>query len=482
MPRRRTTDELGELIELCAHDSLLWCQTFFPQTFRQPPARFHRELWDVLEDRAHRYVAFSVFRGGAKTTILRAFTLKRIAFGISRTVLFVSSAQEHSKRSLEWLRVQVETNKHLSGVFGLAMGRKWTEEQIQIASSVFGTQATVIALGITGQTRGINVGDYRPDLIVVDDPLTDENVATAEQREKTRQLFFGALARSLAPATESPDAKMVLLQTVMHPEDLISQCIQDPSWATRVYSCLDENGESVWPERFPTADLRREKEAHIARGQLHLWLREMECRIVAPESAAFREDWLRYWEVLPEDLAWFIAIDPVPPPRENQPGDSDYEVISVVGVRGGEYYLAEYSVNRGHTPEWTLAELFRLVDHYRPIKVRVEGTAYQRTLKWIIEQEMRRRGRYFQVDAVADHRKKQHRIVQAFSGVASQGRFFIHRSHGSFASQFVSYPAVSHDDILDSVAMALDAAQSYQVFSAPELVMEPLPANWRYAP
>lgn len=471
--------KVEEIVELCATDGLLWCKTFFPSTFRQPPAKFHRELWDVLEDRAHRYVAFSVFRGGAKTTILRAFTLKRIAYGTSRTVLFVSAAQEHSKRSLEWFRTQVETNKALCSVFGLRAGKKWTEDQAQIHSDLLGTTSTVLALGITGQTRGINIGDYRPDLIVVDDPLTEENVATLEQREKTSQLFFGALAKSLAPSTESPDAKMVLLQTVLHQEDLVSLCIADPTWASRVYSCFDADGQSSWPERFPTKELLAEKEAHIARGQLHIWMREMECKVVSDDLAAFREDWLRFWTVLPEDLVYFIGIDPVPPPRTEGSPPGDYEAIAVVGTRGGEFYLVDYSLQRGHTPEWTLAETFRLVDKWRPLKVRVEGVAYQRTLKWLIEQEMRRRGRYFQVDAEVDRRKKSHRIVQSLSGPASQGRFFVSPAHKEFCSQFVSYPAVKNDDLLDAVSMAIEASADC-VLVEPQ-VADPLP-SWRYAP
>lgn len=471
--------KLLEVLELGAADSLLFCQAFFPNAFRQPPAPFHKELWDVLEDRAHRYVAISVFRGGAKTTILRAFTAKRIAYGISRTVLFVSASQEHSKKSLEWLRVQVEQNKTFAQAFGLSIGRKWTDEQIQVKNNVLGITSSVLALGITGQTRGINVGDYRPDLIVVDDPLTEETVATPEQREKTAQLFFGALARSLTPQTECPDAKMVLLQTVMHQEDLVSTCFNDPLWATRSYSCFTPDGESSWPERFPKEQLMKEKDAHIQRGQLSLWLREMECRVVAPEASIFKGEWLRYWEVLPEGMVTFIGVDPVPPPKESGVPRGDFESIAVVGVRGSEFYLLDYRTNRGHTPEWTINTLFELVDRWRPLKVAVEGVAYQRTLKWLIEQEMRKRGRFFQVDAAADMRKKLHRVAQALSGIASQGRFFIHRNHREFYEQFISFPTCVHDDVIDSVAMAIRAATEFEVPYFPQ--PEPLP-QWRYAP
>jgi len=277
---------------------------------------------------------------------------------------------------------------------------------------------------------------------------------------------------------------MVLLQTVMHGEDLVSTCFRDSTWATRSYSCFTPEGKSAWPERFPLAELQQEKAAHVERGQLVLWLREMECQVVAPESAIFRPEWLRYWDVAPAPMVTFLGVDPVPPPspREESLGfaGKDFEVISAVGTTGLDYYLLDYQMNRGHTPEWTINTIFSMVDRWGPLAVCVEGVAYQRTLKWLLEQEMKRRGRFFQVLADTDHRKKLHRIAQAFNGIASQGRFYIRREHREFYEQFATFPSSAHDDVLDSVAFALRAAMERPY--VPLLDPEPLPATWRYAP
>ena len=69
--------DLTELVELCAVDSELFAQTFFPKTVRQPSAPFHRELWELL-DSDHRLINAQVFREGAKTSLLRWYTAKRI--------------------------------------------------------------------------------------------------------------------------------------------------------------------------------------------------------------------------------------------------------------------------------------------------------------------------------------------------------------------------------------------------------------------
>lgn len=479
-----------ELVTLCAADTQLYCQTFFPRAFRQKSPPFHQEIDDLLENRKNRHVAIEMFRGAAKTTKLRAYTSKRIAYGISHTILFVSDAQDHSKKSLQWLRKAIEHNVKWRSVYGLARGKKWSDEIIEIQHLRFGHTVTVIALGITGQIRGVNIDDYRPDLIVVDDPCNEENTGTPEQRLKTNNLFFGALEKSLTPRSECPDAKMVLLQTSLHKEDLINSCHNDPSWATRKYGCFDENGNSRWPARFETEVLLEDKLAHAKRGNLLLWLREMECLLASEETADFREDWLQYWneDSFEKPMATYLAIDPAPPPSEAQVekglSKKDDEVLAVVGVLDGKYYLLEYVSSKDHTPEWTVTQFFRLVDKWRPIKARVEGIAYQRTLKWILERAMSERKRFVQVDATADQRKKRHRILQAFSGICSQKRFYVHHSMIDFKTQFVSYPQVIHDDILDAVAMAIAAAMEFPVdnelaIAAPAL--EPM-KQWRYSP
>lgn len=486
----------AECAQVCADGGSPYGEVFFPRAFRQKTPTFHDDIWDLLEDRAHRYVALEVFRGGAKTTTLRAYTSKRIAYGISRTIMYVSEAQNHSERSVRWLKKQVEYNSLWREVFGLEVGDKWRDDIIEIRHKRFGFTITVIALGITGQTRGVNIDDYRPDLIVVDDPCNEENTGTPEQREKIEERFYAALARSLAPRGEVPDAKMVLLQTSLDSEDLINKCHRDSSWATRKFSCFNEQGESRWPERHPTEDLKAEKNGYIERGQLHIWLREMECTIVSPEAAAFRQEWLKFWDTLPESMVVHGGIDPVPPPspREEKTGykTKDYESLALVGKSKGNYYLLDYKYSRGHTPEWTIAAFFSMMAQWKPLKWRVEGVNYQRTLKWILEKAMIERGRFIQVDvAPADKRKKAHRIIQALSGIASQGRLYVHRSHAEFISQFVAYPNLAHDDVLDSVSHALESAAGFGIETDYESLeeeeaqipdLEEVLGGWRGAP
>jgi len=458
----------SELVELAASDPELYCRTFFPHTFRQRTPLFHRDIWAGLESRRNRYVATMVFRGGAKTTLLRAFTSKRIAYATSRTILYTSAAVEHAQRSVRWLRKAVERQDVWAKLFALTPGDKWGEEHLEIKHGIAGCTISVVPVGITGQVRGINIDDYRPDLIVVDDPCDEENTATPEQRKKVEDRFFGSLMQGLTPVSESPDAKMVLLQTPLNREDLVNQCVRDPAWTSYVFGILDEDNESRWAERYPTAEVMQEKREYSERNQLPIWLREKMCQVVSEATAYFRKEWLQYWEVYPKGLRVVIGIDPVPPPSELQLqkglAGKDYEVLFVLGFAAGRFYVLEISAMRGHEPEWTENEFFRLMDKWKPVKVRVEGMGYQRTLKSNLERAMRRKKRFVQIDAVDDKRKKSVRIKDAFSGIGSQKRLYLHPSMLEFETQWVAYPDVGHDDILDAGAMAVDCALDMDIF------------------
>jgi len=480
--------ELEELVSLAAEDSLFYSQYFFPKTVRQRSPEFHRVMWAVLEGSGGlllpdgtlvpeippRYCAFEVFRGGAKTSIFRLFASKRIAYAISRTMLFVGKSQDQARRSVEWLMTQVEYNRPWADTFGLRKGKKWTSEEIEIYHGADDVPIRVIALGITGSTRGINVDDYRPDFILVDDPCDEENTATPDQREKTADFFFGSLQNSLAPASESPHAMMGLAQTLLHPEDLISLCRKDPLWRSAVFPIFREDGSSQWPERWSRDELLREKEGFAARGKLPLWMREMECKIIASELAAFPATALQYWEVLPsqEDLTCYLAIDPVPPPsdRELSKGlrGKDWECLAVIArwddVRRGEsrYFLAEYAVNRGHDPDWTVIKFFELADRWNVRLAHVESIAYQRTLKWLIEKAMQTRRRYVPLfEDKNDKRKKSYRIIDNIGAVVQHRQLYVHKSQSEFIEQYLAYPNVAHDDVIEAVGNALHLAHTH---------------------
>lgn len=500
-PEQISTDEL---IKLCAVDSELYGHVFFPQTFRQESPPFARAMWEPLENPHKRLVNLVQFRGGRKTTTLRTFASKRIAYGISRTILYIGASEADAIRSVIWLRNRVDRNKFWSETFGLKPGRKWEETQIEIEHTGFGHTVWVLAAGVSGSLRGINFDDFRPDLIVIDDPQTDESAATEVGREKTKDIILGAVRNSLAPETDEPNAKLAMAITPQHPDDISQLALKDPEFHSVVFPCwtketLDleiEKQESSWPARFPTKTLQDQKRAAIHRNRLSIFAREMECRLISRETAQFRPNWLNIREkgvVPPRGYFSVLAIDPLPPPSDAQMQKGlkgkDWEAHYVWGRINGEYHLLDYARNQGHEPSWSVATAFGLMRKWRCARCVFDAVAYQRTLKWIFEQEMKRRGVFFTVVPIADGMKKFARITGTIGGLASNGLLHVGEEHSVFIEQFNAYGPTYQgvDDDLDASALALqDISSPYLERGDDSLTgdgdVEPLNIEWFRCP
>jgi len=444
-----------EAVQLGAASLIDFGHIFLPKTFRQASPEFHHEIGRALYAPVRQNLIL-VYRDGAKTTLLRAFLLQRICYGISHTIQIVSASQDHSIHSVRWLKRQIERNPLLLP-FGLKPGAKWTDEWIAIENTITGESTNVLAVGITGQVRGFNLDDYRPDLIVCDDILTDESTRTEEQRKKTSDLFYGAIVNSLAAATESASAKIVLLQTPFDTNDLAMACANDPSWHPIVFGILDAEDKSTWEAKFPTATVQKERTDAIQAGRKKVWYREKMCLVLRTEEVLLNSDLLKFWTKLPAKSKRFLAIDPA---SASSPR-ADSNVVMTICIDGPDVYVARYNATKGTMPDECAAYFFAHVADFGPfVRAGVETVSYQRVLKWYIETEMRKRRLFVPIVPIDDKRSKPDKILQHLPQLLAYGNLYIHPSMISFIQQMDDYDASdkAKDDILDACAMALKLA------------------------
>jgi phage terminase large subunit-like protein len=465
---------LEDCILLGAENTPFFGRVFFPRAVRMDSPKFHYTICKAVEDPANEKVAVKVLRGGAKTTLARIICAKRIAYGISKTILIVSETAEHSYETVKWLKHAVERGDIYARAFGLERGDKhtdpfngekytWRDDKIQIYHKQLGAIITVVGTGIFGQSRGLNIEDYRPDFILLDDIQDEDNAKTAEQRKKVNDRVYGAITNTLAPRSEAPNATILFIQTPIHKQDAIELAKEDPEWVYIEVGCFDENGESVWPERWSTEELRRKKQGFINRNQLSLWLKEWEVKVTDDELSYFKNAWIEdnYYEVYPDKMITYIGIDPTPPPKESDQlssaalKDLDNFVITVIGIQDGTVYVLDSWKAKSPYPAEVNNALFSLVAQWKPLAVGVETILFARTIKYDIEKEMLARRMFFRIMPIEDRRKKTIRIRQELTGLLSQGKLRLKKDMVDLIGELQSYPDVAHDDHLDSLAIAL---------------------------
>lgn len=507
--------DVPAIINLAAQDTIFYGHYYFPNTIRQDTPDFHVEICQKVDSNIYEKIALKVFRGGAKTTLARVIISKRIAFAISRTILIVSETAEHSYESVKWLKHQVEKDTQWARDFGLERGDKhtipdsserytWRDDKIQIVnSSVLDANGrpviiTIVGTGIFGQSRGLNIEDYRPDFILLDDVVDEDNAKTEEQRKKVNERIYGAILNTLAPRSESPTAMLLFLQTPLHMQDAIELSAKDPEWLHLVYSCFDENGNSRWPARFPTEVLRSKKAGFIARNMLSLWMKEMEVTVTSNELAYFQGEWMlealhRTGNPFPNGLSIYMGVDPTPPPKDTEQRSSqalmnlDNACISVIGCAGGHVFDLDMYVTKSPLPTELISKILELAVRWRVMRIGFESILFARTTKFYLEQNMMEKRIYIPVMPIEDRRKKSDRIRQTLTDLFFYRRMHLRESNQELQAEYLSYPDVDHDDRLDALSIAVLCRNPGDIIEGEFEVLDDeediaLLGNWRGCP
>ena len=136
---------------------------------------FHLETYRALPHKERLVLAAP--RGHAKSTIVSVFYPLWLALFGRRSDITIISASE--TLAVEWLRkikMELESNQLILGLFGDLRSDKWTESHIILKNK---WRTNIRARGAGGQIRG-----FRPDCVILDDIETDESVESEDQRKK----------------------------------------------------------------------------------------------------------------------------------------------------------------------------------------------------------------------------------------------------------------------------------------------------------
>src|SRR5687767_3367504 len=130
MSENQNLEELNvkELIDLSSVDSNFFNHTFFPKTVRMRTPSFLKKVDDLIDSNS-RLVSLQMFRGSSKTTRLRLYLARKIAFGQARTVLFIGNSQDKAIHSVKWIKKAIDYNRLYAEAFNLQKGSKWQDTE-----------------------------------------------------------------------------------------------------------------------------------------------------------------------------------------------------------------------------------------------------------------------------------------------------------------------------------------------------------------
>lgn len=446
-------------------------------TFEVP--EFHRELYKILP-RINRAV-IAAPRGFAKSTISTVIyplwlAISQVSY---KNIMIISASESFAVNLLRKIKVEIETNETILKYFGDLRTDKWSENHIIVKGGV-----QILAKGAEGQVRG-----FRPDCVILDDIETDEGVLSEEQRKKLKDWLFKSCLNTLLPG-----GQFLLVGTILSQQSLLSELLTtDNGWFKKKYMAykdgIEKEGNELWPSLWPHSALQQRK-AEIGS---FAFSSEYMNNPIDDGAMPIKEDQISYWSSIPDNLNYYIALDPAYSEDES----SDYKVAALVGVDGQmNRYLISY-IRTHESMSVFMQKVLTLwkIHSHEVVGLGVPCTGTEREFYRSFEEFCHRQGYFpplqelkniFRDQTNVSHRNKQRRIIASLQPLFEVKKYFIGRDHSEAKDELLAIGSSKHDDVVDAMAyveqmvMNLGEAETIQIERNEEIQEESI-SDYGYA-
>ena len=239
-----------------------FCTTYFPETYALPFSDDHRKVLSKAETAIIKGGLFSMAmpRGSGKTTICETAAVWALFTARRRFVFLIGSDEDSATRLLSSIKTELEANETLAADFPeicypihklerishrcrgqTSEGRPtyivWNAKELALPT-VEGSTASgsvVKVSGLTGHIRGTKAktskgASIRPDLVIIDDPQTDESARSPAQCATRTEILNGAVLGLAGPGSKISG---LMPCTVIRKNDLADQILdrtRSPEW------------------------------------------------------------------------------------------------------------------------------------------------------------------------------------------------------------------------------------------------------------
>lgn len=241
------------------------------------------EDWHRQAAASDRLCLFAPIEHGKTNNMAIIRTVWELGRNPNLRFIIISNTAKQAKKIIAPIQRYIEQSEELHAIFPdlLPSDReadKWSSDQLTVRRSSSAKDPSVMAIGIHGALLGA-----RADRLIMDDILDFENCRTQQQREDLwlwiRSAVFGRLTEH---------ARVLVVGTAFHPEDVLHKLAKEPGWVHRRTPAIDAEGNPRWPERWSKERIEKKK---IELGPME-FARQMLCVARDDASSRFEQRWI----------------------------------------------------------------------------------------------------------------------------------------------------------------------------------------------
>lgn len=390
-------------------------------------------------------------RNSFKSSVTQAFVAWLLWHNPNLRIMLDSETLANSKLYLAGIKDLIANNEMMKkicvnskGGYALEPNRKVTggfvEDQIILKdrTAVGLKEPSVFCSGVDNARTGMH-----PDVIIMDDLVSERNVSTDVQLQKCEDHYKYSLS-----LLEIGGGLLFVIGTRYHMADLYGHLIGTKSLDCLVRPAISEDGELYFPTRLTReflADMRKDQGSYIYSCQYML-------DPINPDDAMFSREHVHYIDELdytPSITRRYITIDPAISLKEK----ADFSVIMVMGTDDDNKRYIERVIRAKLTPYVLIDKIFEVAAETKALKkIGIETVAFQKMLMYAIKDEMRRRNKYLPIQELRADTDKIRRAGKIQPVWENDDIYLDRYECRDLVRELTEFPFSEHDDTVDALA------------------------------
>lgn len=452
----RPSADLNELVVKC----ILWGHHFMPRYFNKPTPLFHYELTERFFRQGNDYTACP--RGYGKTTLNQLCISYACANGLDEFIVLIEKTYTEAAEVLEAVREEFKMNDEILRVYGdltKINTKGMDQENIKDSEGDFFVNGVRLrAKGFDTPIRGLKSRHARPTRVVIDDCESDEHIDNVEQRQK----YLNNYIKGVIPAVDNETGVIKMFGTILHDDSLLNTLIKNHKG--KIYRAWDEDRNLLWASNWTVEKLEKKREEMRIEGKGDAsFYQEYFNEPLSDEDQIFRKEMFRYFntlqleEIKKKPHRIYTLVDPAISKKTT----ADFTAIVTVLVDElNRVFVLEITRAR-LDPLETIKAIFAHYERHHPYYVGIETTAYQKALKYFIEEEKKRQNSSVKTMMIVEIRPTIDKItkinkLQPKYAIANVFHNADDKNTPILEQELLRFPKGVHDDIADCLSNVIE--------------------------
>lgn len=391
--------------------------------------KMHYQIIDLISDEDTEETGIEIHREGAKTTVVTEQTTIRalqsgkfIGYGEVTNIIIFSATRSMVVDIFKNIKAARDNSDKLYETMPLGRtrdGKVLADKENELCIRCLDGRNVYVQARSAGESmRGTRREGVRPQVVIFDDILGDEQKHSEEARMKTKIWKAGVVMPAcnssvirVTPEGTEVRRKIITVGTPMADTDAVRSALTS-KYSTGLFLPLVQNfgtrkAISNWKGLHPLHEVKRLYNTAVESLTLPEFNRERLLKVRDDSTAIFKDKYFKNWdyEKLKHKYPRMVCYTTMDMAIAQKDSNDRVVIMTIAVDPAGRWYRMRTDAGR-MTPRKVITILFEHMITYASMKFKAEAAALQQVLDYFITEEQERRGIYFPVETLKNNSVK----------------------------------------------------------------------------